>query len=66
MAEIASNIESKVGMDEYRNNLDDKVARAEFSLRLQEKVCFEDMKRYVALNGGGAATGVSGGALGNH
>ena len=52
MAEIASNIESKCGMDEHRSSLDDKVARAELSARMQEKVSFDDMKRFVALNGG--------------
>lgn len=64
MAEVASNIESKVGMDEHRSSLDEKVARAELSLRLQEKVCFDDMKRYVALNGGASTTEVTG-PLGN-
>ena len=34
MVEIASNIESKVGIEEYRSALDDRVTRSELSLRL--------------------------------
>ena len=60
MAEIASNIESKVGMEEYHISLVDNVTRAELSLRLQEKVCFDDMKRYVTLNGGANAPSANG------
>ena len=52
MGEIAANIESKTSIDEFRAALDDKITRAELSLRIQEKVSFDDMKRYVSLNGG--------------
>ena len=55
MAEVAANIESKVSMEEFRVVMEEKVARSELSLRMQEKVSFEDMKRYVSLNGGGGA-----------
>ena len=52
MQEIATNIESRVGLDEHRRSLDEKASKADLAMRLQEKVSFEDMKRYVALNGG--------------
>lgn len=52
MAEVAANIESKTSIEEFRVALDDKITRAELSQRMQEKVSFEDMKRYVSLQGG--------------
>ena len=54
MAEVAANIESKVSIEEYRIAMDEKNAR------LQDKVSFEDMKRYMALNGAGASLGGDG------
>lgn len=60
MAEIAANIESKTSIEEFRAALDDKITRAELSLRIQEKVSFEDMKRYVTLNGGTTNSGAGG------
>ena len=56
MAEVASNIESRVSLEEHRRALDEKASKADLAMRLQEKVSFEDMKRYVSLNGGGANT----------
>ena len=61
MAEVAANIESKVSIEEHRLSVDDRVSRGEFSTRLQEKVSFEDMKRYVALNGGRGSDGAGAG-----
>ena len=52
MQEIATNIESRVGLDEHRRALDEKVSKADLAMRLQDKVSFEDMKRYIALNSG--------------
>ena len=49
-----------MGLEEHRLSLDDKVTRAELALRLQEKVCFDDMKRYVTLNGGANGGGPMG------
>ena len=49
-----------MGLEEHRLGLDDKVTRAELALRLHEKVCFDDMKRYVTLNGGANGGGPMG------
>eukprot|EP00353_Schmidingerella_taraikaensis_P013378 CAMPEP_0185584372 /NCGR_PEP_ID=MMETSP0434-20130131/31838_1 /TAXON_ID=626734 ORGANISM="Favella taraikaensis, Strain Fe Narragansett Bay" /NCGR_SAMPLE_ID=MMETSP0434 /ASSEMBLY_ACC=CAM_ASM_000379 /LENGTH=62 /DNA_ID=CAMNT_0028204073 /DNA_START=186 /DNA_END=374 /DNA_ORIENTATION=- len=57
MAEVAANIEAKVSLEEFRTAMDDKLSRNELSGRLQDKVSFEDMKRYVAMNGGDGASG---------
>ena len=46
MAEVAANIEAKVSLEEFRTTIDERISR------INEKVSFEDMKRYVALNGG--------------
>ncbi len=66
MTEIAVNIESKVSIEEFRAALDEKLTRSELSLRMQEKVSFEDMKRYISLNGGviGGETSGNGPAAG--
>jgi hypothetical protein len=53
MAEIASNIESRVSLDEHRRALDEKASKADLTMRLQERVTFEDMKRFVVQNGAG-------------
>lgn len=33
--------------------MDEKLSRSDLSLKLQDKVSFEDMKRFMALNGTG-------------
>ena len=53
MAEVAANIESRVGFDEHRQALDEKASRSDLHLYLQDKVSFEDLKKYMNLNGGG-------------
>ena len=53
MAEVAANIESRVGFDEHRKALDEKASRSDLHLYLQDKVSFEDLKKYMNLNGGG-------------
>ena len=52
MAEVAANIESRVGFDEHRKALDEKASRSDLHLYLQDKVSFEDLKKYMNLNGG--------------
>ena len=61
MAEIAANIESKVGVEEHKRVVEEmRVERSELVGRIGEKVSFEDMKRYVALSKSDGATGVGG------
>ena len=57
MAEVAANIESRVGFDEHRKALEEKASRSDLNLYLQDKVSFEDLKKYMNLNGGGGGTG---------
>ena len=57
MAEVAANIESKVSLEEFRQAIENRLSREELSVRLQERVSFDDMKRYVALNGGTTTSG---------
>ena len=57
MAEVAANIESRVGFDEHRKALDEKASRSDLHLYLQDKVSFEDLKKYMNLNGGGGGDG---------
>ena len=57
MAEVAANIESRVSFDEHRTALQEKASRSDLNLLLQDKVSFEDLKKYMNLNGGGGGTG---------
>ena len=57
MAEVAANIESRVGFEEHRKDLAEKASRSDLNLYLQDKVSFEDLKKYMNLNGGGGGTG---------
>ena len=51
MAAVADNLASKVSDDDFRQAMEDKLSRQEVTMKLQDKVSFEDMKRFMALNG---------------
>ena len=64
MAEVAANIESRVSLDEHRRALEEKASRSDLQLYLQDKVSFEDLKKYMSMNGGNDGKGGFGGGAG--
>jgi hypothetical protein len=47
MAEVASNIESRITYDDVKRMMEDKISKQEVHYLMQGRVQFEDMKNYV-------------------
>lgn len=50
MAEVASNIESRVNYEDIKRMLEDKISKSEIGFHMQDKVSFDDLNHYLKSN----------------